>query len=240
MISLIRQIVNRENLLWAWNKAKTLYRPGDIWFNEISVSNFEANLGNELENIKSQLIEGTYRLSPITPVAFPKGADKNGPRTRQTFDIAVRDQVTWLAITNIIGPTLDYRMPFWSYGNRLFISVFYKFNEASKKDEIKFGWYRNSSTHLYRNWNQSWPLYRRHVAITARIMANQKLFLNNPAEFKSEKLEDDKEAEVLEQNALLPEHLQVDYLKHDYWQEKKTIRRTILGRYRLREILPKY
>jgi Reverse transcriptase (RNA-dependent DNA polymerase) len=220
MNNVIKQITNHENLLWAWNKAKYLYKPGDIWFNEISVSNFEANLKAELESIKDQIANGTYRLTPIRPVAFPKAPKNDVPRTRQTFEIAVRDQVTWLALTNIIGPALDYEMPFWSYGNRLFISVFYKFNEQNQKNDIKFGWYRNTSRYLYRKWNQSWPLYRRHITITARIMAKQNIFQKNIEEFKAEELEGDKEVELLEQNDLLPLHLRIAYLKKDYWKKK--------------------
>ncbi|MFQ5456283.1 MAG: hypothetical protein ACE5EA_08795, partial [Nitrospirota bacterium] len=126
----IQKITNLENLHWAWQKAKFFYKPGDTWFNEVEVLKFEANLNNELNKIKEQIENNNYEMSPIRPIAFPKSKDKDNdkPRTRQTFYISVRDQVTWLAVTNIIGPILDYKMPFWSYGNRLFISVFYEEN----------------------------------------------------------------------------------------------------------------
>ncbi len=38
-----------ENLHWAWNKAKSIYRAGDSWFDEMEVARFEANLDAELD-----------------------------------------------------------------------------------------------------------------------------------------------------------------------------------------------
>lgn len=221
MNTIISQIVNLENLYWAWEKVKFTYQPGEMLFDEIEIAQFEANLEEELESIRNQIESGKYRITPIRPIAFPKSVDPETkkPRVRQTFWISVRDQVTWLAVTNIIGPHFDYQMPFWSYGNRLYRCVFRKQNKISGEQELKFGFYRHTSKHTYRKWNQSWPLYRRYIAITARVMAWQSEFKNRPEDFKKE-LEDDKEREILIQNDSLPVELKTKYLEVNYWTKK--------------------
>src|SRR5258705_13735897 len=37
---------------------------------------------------------------------------------------------------------------------------------------VKFGDYRHSGGNLYRRFKHSWPLFRRHVSLSARAMAN--------------------------------------------------------------------
>src|SRR5689334_20198569 len=101
MNSLIQEITDHKNLYWAWEKTKWCYKPGDIWFNEIEVAAFEANLSNELASIRRDILDDNYKISEIQPVPFPKGKNSKGPRTRQTFWISVRDQVTWIAVVNI-------------------------------------------------------------------------------------------------------------------------------------------
>jgi len=207
-ISLIDKITNRENLYWAWEKAKYFYKPGDVWFDEIELAGFEANLEEELNSIINDIIFGNYQLESFKPVGFPKsGIDENGNlKTRQTFWISVRDQITWIAVINIIGPLLDERMPFWSYGNRLHISVFYDEDENQNKS-IRFGHYRNTSKHLLRKWNQSWPMFRKHIALTIKKMCGQPM--------------DDREKEdegINEQIKL--KQLHCGYLDQGFWTSK--------------------
>lgn len=221
MDTIIQQISNRENLYWAWEQAKNIYSSGDVWFNEIDVARFESNLDKELKNIKARIENIDYEISPIRPVPFPKSQENNQPRARQTFLISVQDQVAWLAVVNIIGSYFDYKMPFWSFGNRLYISAFYKVNPETNKKELRFGWYRHTSKFLFRKWSQSWPFYRRSIAITARIMANQKQFKRDLGTFKKEELEE-KERELFEQNNLLPRRLKIAYFQKEYWTEELT------------------
>lgn len=214
----IFQIIEIKNLYWAWEKAKSFYQPGDIWFDELQVSEFEANLHNELLSIQEDIQHQKYTLKPIRPVAFPKSSDKKeGPRTRQTFWISVRDQVTWLAVANILGRELDSEMPFWSYGNRLYISTFYENDPITGKTELNFGYYRNSTRHTYRKWSQSWPLYRRHITLTAKFMAAG----GNSQSLLDEDLID-REPEILEVNDKLNDDhpLKVKYIKPDYWDKE--------------------
>lgn len=223
-MQIIDRIINIENLYWAWEKAKYFYRVGDIWFDEIEVAKFDANIHDELERIAKQIKFGQYRMSPIKPVAFPKSVDEKGPRTRQTFWVSVRDQVTWLAIINIIGPDLDCKMPSWSYAYRLFVSVFYDQDDETGKKKLQFGPYRNTSKHTFRKWSQSWPLYRRHISIVSKIMLKQKKFLTNLKSFKSEEL-DSTELDALEQNERVPRYFKLAYLEDGYWN--KTLKNSI-------------
>jgi len=76
MSSILTKIADFNNLYWAWEKAKNTYRPGDIWFNELEVAAFEANIAEELACISRDILSGNFNLGYISPVPFPKG--KNG------------------------------------------------------------------------------------------------------------------------------------------------------------------
>lgn len=215
MIDYINNICNRENLYWAWKKASNMFRSELMWFNVLEISSFEANLDDELSKIANLIKNGKYKLDPIKPIAYPK-LDNNGETsTRQMFSISVRDQVTWIATINIIGPHLDYLMPSWSYGHRLYRSVYY-----TEDKELKIGWYRNSVNNIYRKWTQSWPLFRRHIYMTSKIMANNKIFNKNPDKFANEEF-DEFEKEDYKQNEKFANDLKVKYLTRDYWNINK-------------------
>jgi len=222
MSILIENILHLDNLHWAWKKAKKAYQIGDVWFNEIEIASFEANLYDEFNKIRDDVNAKKYSLSPIKPVSFPKAFndEKQETKTRQMFSISVRDQVLWLAVVNVIGGELDYQMPFWSYGNRLYITTWFEEIENGEK-ELKHGWYRNSSGLIYRKWSQSWPLFRKHISITSKIMAKSKKYNAKKEDFKNELL-DEKEKEVLlnnEQNQIVK--LKNKYLLPTYWPDKE-------------------
>ena len=183
---MIELITDPTNLYLAWQKLKKALQPGDIWFDPIELANFEANLEKEFTQIRLSIRSNNYSLTPILPIGYPKAKRDEEFQTRQTFNISVRDQLVWIAIVNIIGPELDSKMPFWSFGNRLFRSVWYEDKAGSENKEIKFGWYRHSSGFIYRKWNQSWPRYRRNISITTRVMAHNNLFKNDIDKFKEQ------------------------------------------------------
>ncbi|MDY0201882.1 MAG: RNA-directed DNA polymerase [Tenuifilaceae bacterium] len=217
MGKLIEKIIRTENLYWAWNKVKNSFRVGDIWYDQIELSLFEACLYEELEKIIQDIISGTYVLYPIKPLPFPKGVDKeNGsPRVRQTFEIHVRDQVTWTAIVNVIGESLDYKMPWWSYGHRLYVPVW----KDIESNLWNIGWYRHSKGYLYRKWNQSWPLFRRNISLTAKIMCQQKK--SNDTSFNNVEL-DEAEVNIYDSNTNLPKPFKSLYLNKDYWDNRSS------------------
>jgi hypothetical protein len=214
MSSILTKIADFNNLYWAWEKAKNTYRPGDIWFNELEVAAFEANIAEELACISRDILSGNFNLGYISPVPFPKGKNGDGPRTRQTFWISVRDQVAWLAIVNIIGGLADAKMPFWSYGNRLYLSIFFQNNEEGKA-EPRYGYYRNTTKNLFRKWTQSWPLYRRHINITARLLSKTKASVSKDLEVEEVNL-------IANNDNLENNHpLKNSYIQTDYWTRGK-------------------
>jgi len=201
-MNILNKIIDHNNLYWAWLKVKSFYKPGDIWFNELEVAQFELDLANQLASIYDDIQNERYSLASIKPVAFPKSRNEEGPRTRQAFWISVRDQVAWTAVVNIIGRYLDSQMPAWSYGNRLYISMFYD-------ETLRFGYYRNTNSATYRKWSQSWPLYRRHINLTTKYMTRE-------ADFKEEL--DPSEQKIVEINESLSNHpLKSSYLDQNYW-----------------------
>ncbi|MFD2602623.1 RNA-directed DNA polymerase [Flavobacterium suzhouense] len=203
-MNILNKITDHNNLYWAWLKVKSFYKPGDIWVNELEVAQFELDLSNELGSIHNDIKQGCYSLAPIKPVAFPKSKGDNGPRTRQAFWISVRDQVAWTAVVNIIGRYLDSQMPAWSYGNRLYIAMFYD-------ETLKFGYYRNTNSATYRKWSQSWPLYRRHVNLTTKYMTREADFIEDLDPF---------EQKIVEINESLSNHpLKSPYLDQNYWKK---------------------
>lgn len=163
-----------ENLLWAWRKARKCYRMADGLFDQAELAAFELNLEAELDSIRSDFAEWKYVCAPLKLVPQPKKPDANGkPRFRQYFQLAVRDQVAWIALANVLGPEIDKRMPAWSYGNRLYRAAWYE--ESSPEDphsKLNIGPYRHAAGNLYRHFKHSWPLYRRHISLTARRMVS--------------------------------------------------------------------
>lgn len=215
MGKLIEKIVNTENLHWAWKKVKNNFQVGDIWYDEIELASFEANLYENLKSLKDEIQSGSFVLSPIKPLPFPKGCDQEGkPRVRQTFDISIKDQIAWMAVVNIIGTSLDYQMPWWSYGHRLYVPVW-----KDPKEHWEIGWYTHSNGQLYRKWNQSWPLFRRNISLTAKLMCRKKTD-STDINIADDTDLDETEKSVYDNNLLLPDQFRSKYLEKEYWGTK--------------------
>ncbi|HNX48946.1 MAG TPA: RNA-directed DNA polymerase [Thermoanaerobaculaceae bacterium] len=196
-----------ENLYWAWQKAKNFLKPGDVWFDEMDVARFEANLGQELESISTSFGRCRYHMEPMRPLPHPKyAASGEKAEARQAFQVAVRDQVAWLALANVIGPALDRLMPPWSYSGRLYRPVWY--DDTSGTPTIRVGPFRHSSGQLYRPFRQSWPVFRRHIYLTARLMGGTL----KPRDHDSDLQDADRRA--LEDEGHLR---QLPYLRQGYW-----------------------
>lgn len=164
------RLIKPENLNYAWIKAKALFRQADGYIDMGELAAFELNLEQELEAIRIQFRQGRYRLSRLRPLPRPKKKSGEDPINRQYYHISVADQVAWIAMVNALGPELDQKMPAWSYGNRLYRPAWYETGEDSRST-LEIGPYRHASGHLYRKFQHSWPLFRRHLTLTARMMA---------------------------------------------------------------------
>ncbi|WP_299616375.1 RNA-directed DNA polymerase [uncultured Tateyamaria sp.] len=145
----------------------------DGYIDRAEVAAFEIDLEQKLNEIHRQFTEGRYKLRPLRPLPRPKKISEDQPISRQYYHVAIEDQVAWIALVNAIGPQLDRKMMPWSYGNRLYRPAWYEKGDAGQS-ELEIGPYRHSSGHLYRRFQHSWPLFRRHVTLTARMMVHRK------------------------------------------------------------------
>ena len=159
-----------ENLNYAWRKAKRLCRSVDGYVDLGEIAEFELDLEDRLRNIRSRFRAGRYRLRPVQPLPRPKEIRNGTAIDRQYFHVPIVDQVAWLAIVNALGPGLDQLMPPWSYGNRLYRAAWYD-EDSAPESRLEIGPYRHAAGNLYRKFQHSWPLFRRHVALASRTMA---------------------------------------------------------------------
>ena len=193
-----------ENLNYAWRKAKTLYRMADGYVDHGEIAEFELDLERRLKRIQTYFENGHYRLSKLRPLPRPKALTDEKPINRQYFHVAIDDQVAWIAVANAIGPELDQLMPPWSYSYRIYRPAWYEEDEH-KRSQLEIGPYRHDSGHLYRRFQHSWPLFRRHVALTAKVMVRETPFAE----------EDLDEADQL---AMASAHRdKLPYLRADFW-----------------------
>lgn len=194
-----------ENLYYAWLKAKRFCRNDDGYTNIGELAEFELDLEQNLLKIHRQFERGQYRLKKLRPLPRPKKLRDEGPIDRQYFHVALEDQVAWIALVNALGPELDKKMPPWSYGNRLYRPAWYEKGEQ-QESILEIGPYRHASGHIYRKFKHSWPLFRRHVALTARAMAARQ-----PPD-RAELDEPDQLALATASSEKLP------YLMSDFWE----------------------
>ena len=204
MSDLLEDVTKQENLCWAWLKALSMYESDDILTDDLEVADFEMKLEESLTSIAEDLRSGIYKLRPLIPLAHPKGNDEAGNhRIRQCFKVAVRDQVAWIALVNIIGPSIEDKMPKWSYGNRLYRQLFFEPGAEGEK-HLRFGHFRHAKGKLYRPFHQAWPVYRRHILFTARKMTGDRIVL------------DDRDDELLEMEL---KTRRLPYLLDGWWQD---------------------
>ncbi len=202
------RLMSPENLNYAWIKTKNLYRMADGFVDAGEIAAFELDLEKRLFDIRRKFALGKYKLKKLRPLPRPKKLSAEQPINRQYYHVAIEDQVAWIALVNALGPKLDQLMVSWSYGNRLYRPAWYEKDEASVST-LEIGPYRHASGHLYRKFQHSWPLFRRHVALTARTMVLGGKNLN-----RSELDEADQRADIA------AEHASLNYLMRDFWPEQ--------------------
>lgn len=170
-MTLLNNIIERNNLLSAWRKVRNYLLNYEGWVDIESVYLFEADLDKQLEHIHNEFSKNRWsprEMTPLPRLKRKKTKDGNFKEIiRQDFWVPVIDQVAWVAVVNIIGPILDLQMPGWSFANRIYRSVFYEeVDIKGENDELKIGPYRHSPELLYRSWHKSWSLYRRLSYLT--------------------------------------------------------------------------
>jgi hypothetical protein len=212
-MSFLDDVTDQLNLRWAWEKVRRASTPGDVWIDEIELAGFEVQLERNLQSIADEIRKGRYRLRPLRPMAFPKSPNKDGEQqVRQYFNVAVRDQVAWTAVVNVVGPHLDRLMPAWSYGNRLFRSIWVDEDDGVRSRKI--GRYRHSSGRIYLSFGQSWPVFRRHVFLATSAMTAK------AGKSSSSQLTDEDAEERDLQERLKDEH-RCTFVRKEYWNERE-------------------
>jgi hypothetical protein len=207
----LKEVTDQLNLRWAWDKVRREATPGDIWFDEVELAGFELELERNLESIAAEFRKGRYHPKPLRPMPFPKHPDKSGnPRVRQVFQVAVRDQVAWTAVVNVVGPHVDSKMPPWSYGNRLYRSIWVEDDKDGVKRR-KIGRYRHASGRLFLPFGQSWPVFRRHVYLATQAMTKEG---NRPDM-------DERTSEELAVQKELSSDQRCQFVTSDYWQYRR-------------------
>jgi hypothetical protein len=209
-----------ENLYWAWLKTKSFFEHTEKWYDELEVAGFELNLDTELRRIREQFLGGAYEMTPMRPLLLPKDDDEEGkPRLRQAFWIGVRDQVAWTAVLNAAGPTLEMKMPRWSYGNRLFRTQVPR--QVGDKTEFLIGPWRNTTRgYTYRVFRHCWPLYRRHILVTIWCMTGPEV------KRRLKMALDETEQSILDSELALGQKLSagrsLPYVQPHYWRKYST------------------
>jgi len=204
-----KKFLTFENFFYAWQKLKNELNKNDICFDRYDYASFEVNLETNIKKLIKEIENGTYEQDEIKILPLPKKYDEEEKikRVRQNFYVPVRTQLVWMAVVNQIL-VLDYDFKFWNYGNRIYYSAFYeKDNGDSSTKKLKLGWYRHTSKNLYRKWQQSWPLFKKHISITAKMLYQIKL--------------DNDENEIIENNNFIEDKRKVRYLDKRYLIKNK-------------------
>lgn len=213
---LVNDIANINNLLLAWEKLEGEISHQDDWCDIMELYAYKFQLKDKLSSLHTRLISGTYRMRPLRPLPFPKGAskDENGEpvelKVRQYFHVNIEDQLVWIAYCNVIAQYVERRMPGWSFGNRTDVRVWYI--DVDGKRELQAGNYRNTRDRIYKTWGQSWPRYRKLLSLTIKMMSRAKGQSGKGLELTEE------EEQFLKDNERFPEQ-KLNYLEDKYFEE---------------------
>ncbi|WP_231461731.1 hypothetical protein [Pedobacter sp. Leaf132] len=213
-MNLTEQFLNEENFFNAFKKVKNYLNKLDEWYNPIELAEYEATLSLRIPFLIKQIQDKTYLPKAVQPFPFPKKDKQNGDhQIRPYFNIHLDDQLIWTAITNVISDKVEGEMPKWSYGNRLYRPIWFEENPVTGKKILVRGSFKNTSQNLYRTWNQSWPLYKRHISLTIKVMSKNKNFVK-------EDLDDEAEIRIYEQSEQ-NQFKDIQYIDKNYWNEGK-------------------
>ena len=215
---LVNDIANINNLMLAWEKLEGEISHQDDWCDVMELYAYKFQLKDKLADLHDCLVNGTYRMRPLRPLPFPKGAskDENGnvteQKVRQYFHVYIEDQLVWIAYCNVIAQFAERRMPGWSFGNRTDVRVWYR--DVDGKRELQAGNYRNTRDRIYKKWAMTWPRYRKLLSLTIKLMSRAKGQTWKDVELSEE------EVQLLKDNDSFPEQ-RLYYLEEKYFEELK-------------------
>ncbi|WP_207424301.1 RNA-directed DNA polymerase [Desertivirga brevis] len=210
MSNYTQRFLNKENFYLAFKKLRQYLVQANEWYNPVELEAYEAQLPYKIYRLIKEIEENTYTPQAIEPFPFPKKNKGDAQEMRPYFRISLDDQLIWIAIINIIGEAVDTKLPFWNYGNRLYRPLWYELDKDGI-NSLQKGRVANTSQRLYRKWNQSWPLYRRHISMTIKVMSRNK-------NFQPEDLYDEKEQLLFEENNSSDPDKNI-YFNKTFWPE---------------------
>ena len=109
---------NRDVLQAAWERTCSWYGSAD-WAPQPDFAAWQINSDAWLNRLGEELAGGTYKLSPMAIVPYPK----KGGRLRHYCQPTVKDQVALLVFGVLLGPVFEEAMNKSSFGNRWYRGV---------------------------------------------------------------------------------------------------------------------
>ena len=196
----------------------------DVWYDETDFLAFKFRLDQNIEELREDVIGRTYRTTQIRPIPFPKGlSEEQEPRVRLAYSIAMRDQLLWVAVCNLLGPITEKLMPGWSFGNRLYVPMWReKSDKDGNKGEWKCGDFMNSYPFIYKKWKQSWPRFRKVLSASLKYMAIGKSLENaRNKDLEAEGILDENDEGQIAVNRTMPDWVNVPFLNKGYFEGDK-------------------
>jgi RNA-directed DNA polymerase len=109
---MLEQILKRENLKAAWKQVRA--NQGSPGVDGITIEEFPKYIREHWQDIKRQILEGSYRPKPVRRVEIPKRSGGKRPLGIPT----VLDRFIQQAILQVLQPLFDPGFSEWSYGFR--------------------------------------------------------------------------------------------------------------------------
>lgn len=109
---MLEQILSRANLLQAWERVRA--NGGAAGVDEVTIKDFPAWLSTRWPDIKTSLLDGSYRPAPVRRHEIPKRSGGKRPLGIPT----VLDRVIQQAILQVLQPIFDPKFSDSSYGFR--------------------------------------------------------------------------------------------------------------------------
>lgn len=109
---LLTSLVNRDNLLNAWERVRD--NQGCAGVDGVTISRFQASLPRNLSILAQELTNGSYRPLPLLKILVDKG---NGEARALSIPI-VRDRVAQAAALNVLEPIIEAELEHCSFAYR--------------------------------------------------------------------------------------------------------------------------
>ena len=112
MVDLMKEVVNRENVIRAWKRVRA--NKGSPGIDGMTVDELTDYLREHWPRIREELLTGEYRPQPVKEVLIPKP----GGGTRRLGIPTVTDRFIQQAILQVLDPMYDPTFSVHSYGFR--------------------------------------------------------------------------------------------------------------------------